>query len=206
MPSSRRFAIPLPRPLWIFLAASLLVVVGGGLRFGASVSRRLSVIRMLEEHSSMNEMGSGAPFWLRRLVADDVLRACESHSVTGVHLGGEIVTDDDVAALLALPEIEWLALNRTELTDEGMKHLASLLNLKALRVEHTKITDAGLASISRLPRLEVLSLKGTRVTDAGMRHLAGHRKLRLLNLERTRVTDVGIAELKRTLPALSPAR
>lgn len=78
MPSSashslepRRFALPLPRPLWIALATVVLIVVGLGLRFGLPIYRQQVAIREIERWGGSIDRKNGGPDWLRQLIGDE---------------------------------------------------------------------------------------------------------------------------------------
>jgi hypothetical protein len=123
-----------------------------------------------------------------------------------VELANPSVTDDDLQAFRAFPELLILRLDHTQVSDAGLVHLSNLRLLQWLRLEHTRISDAGLAILSKLTNLETLALRGTNVTDAGLRHLKSLTNLRNLDVGETAVSEAGIAELKASLPDLEITR
>jgi hypothetical protein len=56
-------------------------------------------------------------------------------------------------------------------TDDGLAHLGQLGELQLFSLEQTQVTDAGLGHLKGLSGLKWLKLKGTRVTEAGVREL-----------------------------------
>jgi len=129
------------------------------------------------------------------------------------------LTDDGLVYLRPLPQLQGLALERTNVTDAGMVHLKGLTKLGFLSLNwtnvgdsgllnfsgmtklgvlylcSTKTADAGVASMKHMKDLSWLDLRATQVTDAGMKHLSELPKLRLLCLYNDRITDAGVPPL-----------
>src|SRR5262249_23027597 len=59
------------------------------------------------------------------------------------------------------------------LSDEGLAHVAPLKNLETLSLSSAGISDNGLQHLAGLTKLEALDLSQTKITDAGLKHLAG---------------------------------
>ncbi|MGA2255623.1 MAG: hypothetical protein ABSG53_13335, partial [Thermoguttaceae bacterium] len=72
--------------------------------------------------------------------------------------------------------------NNIKVTDEGLAHLKVLTNLQTLILRGTKVTDTGLAYIEGLTTLQSLNLGYTKVTDTGVAHLKGLINLQVLVL------------------------
>ncbi len=106
------------------------------------------------------------------------------------------LTDDGLTVLGNLPDLEWLALNHTQITDAGLDHVQNLSNLRRLWLAHTQVGDEGLRHLNGLDKLEGLCLDQTRVTDAGLEHLRPLIHLRSLSLEGTQVSDAGLSQLE----------
>jgi hypothetical protein len=102
-------------------------------------------------------------------------------SPTKVDLHKSQVTDEDLALLAAMPDLQELDLRLTNVTDAGVKHLHDLRKLRFLNLFRTQMTDAGLASLQPLGELETLLIGGTKVTDAGLVALQAHPHLRKLS-------------------------
>jgi hypothetical protein len=100
--------------------------------------------------------------------------------VLSVKLSGRKFTDDDLALLEGIPDLEELNLFEAQVTDDGLKKLRPLHNLRKLNLQRTQITDAGLAELQNHPSLEELDIQETKVTDAGLKNLTPLTNLRLL--------------------------
>jgi hypothetical protein len=164
-----RFAIRLPRPLWIGVATVVVVVVGLGLRFGLPIYRQHLAIQEIERAGGGVGVEERGPEWLRARLGDE--RMATFGEVTAVYLAGSQATDATLAHLKLLASVEFLTLDNTHVTDAGMHHLRGLTKLKELTLVNTKITDAGLALLMGLRDLEHLALKNTAVTEGGVAEL-----------------------------------
>lgn len=95
-----------------------------------------------------------------------------------------------------LTGLEFLVLNRTQITDAGLAYLQGLDKLKLLYLDATQIGDHGVSHLSQLSTLEGIILNGTNITDVGLAHLKGLRNLNMLYLHNTQITDTGLEYLK----------
>jgi 8-oxo-dGTP pyrophosphatase MutT (NUDIX family) len=189
-PEPHRFAIRLPRPLWIGLMTLLLVIVAAGFRIGLPIYRQQAAIREIEERGGYVKSYDDIriwdmPDWMLRMWWRLYLIESERVVFREVHLvdlsGGQF--DDDVLPVtLAFPQVRHLDLTLSGVTDAGMPHLAAL------------------------GCMETLFLSGTGVTDAGLVHLKSLKKLRNLYLVSTAITDDGINDLKAALPSMTIQR
>ena len=177
-PEPCRFLIRLPRPLWIGLAAVVLVVVGVGLRIGVPAYRQQVAIREIERLGGRIDRPSQIPFWL---------------SSKGVQFE-------------FLDKVEAVDLTGADIDDADMHFLCDFGELRDLNLWGTRVTDAGLRNIESLTNLVELDAACTQLSDAGLLHLKGLTKLKNLKLHRTRVTDAGVCELQRALPGLTIKR
>ena len=111
---------------------------------------------------------------------------------------------DAQAALLPKisEQLVWLKLGDTRISDETLAQVAKLKNLQKLHLEHTNVTDAGLKNLSGLANLEYLNLYGTTITDAGLTQLISLKSLRTVYLWQTKTTEAGITALKKAMPNL----
>jgi Leucine-rich repeat (LRR) protein len=117
------------------------------------------------------------------------------------------ITDDGLARLRGLSNAVSLDLQlNASVSDEGLAHLERLTNLNVLGLDHTKVSDGGLAHLKGLTALRRLSLGDTQVGDAGLVHLKGLTRLEFLYLKNTRVTDSGLQQLQKSLPKLTIRR
>src|SRR5438445_7032370 len=63
-PEPRRFSIRVPRPLWIGLAAVVVVVAWAGLNFGLPIYRQQAAKKALEQRGAYIESEYHGPEWL----------------------------------------------------------------------------------------------------------------------------------------------
>lgn len=111
--------------------------------------------------------------------------------VTKVDLSRTKITDEQLGALLAFPELKDLDLRLTGITDLGVAKLQSLHGLRTLNLFRTPVTDSGLATLSGLTSLETLLIGGTRITDQGMAALLPLTSLVKVSIFDTKVGDEG---------------
>jgi|ERR1051326_1254419 Leucine-rich repeat (LRR) protein len=112
------------------------------------------------------------------------------------------ISDDDLACVEKLTDLEGLYLRRCKITDKGLEHVKGLTKMRYLFLSDTSVTDAGLANLKNLQKLETLNLEGTQLTDTGLAQLKGLKGLKVLEIKNTKVTDTGIADLKKAIPGL----
>lgn len=130
------------------------------------------------------------------------------------------ITDDVVAVLSGLSELEWLLIDGESLTDESLVHLGRLPKLRHLGVipagfrgesgassllpvtlEVLYITtrrgldDRFVTALPPLPNLRHLHLRETWITDAALPKIGTFRALRELDLGNMELSDAGIAHL-----------
>lgn len=108
--------------------------------------------------------------------------------------------DQQLAAMAPVAErIVWLDLGRTQITDQGMANVGQMFNLERLHLEQTKVSDAGMKHLAALHNLEYLNLYGTGVTAAIFEPMAELRNLRKLFLWETKVDPVAAREFQRQM-------
>jgi len=164
-----------PRPLWIGLAAVVLIVVAIGLQFGLPAYRQQIAIQEIERLGGSVKLQPRGPKWLRSWVGDERMRSF----------------DDVIEVSLA----------ESNATDGTMRHVGRLTKVQSIWLDHTRVTDAGIAELKGLKDLELVSLNGTQVGDIGAIHFGSLRNLWILSLGRTKVTDTGVCEFRK-LPRL----
>jgi hypothetical protein len=69
-------------------------------------------------------------------------------------------TDDDLARLRHIPEIEILQIRSNKITDDGIRHICQLVRLETLFIFSDNITDTCLEHIARIKTLKLLDLQG----------------------------------------------
>jgi len=192
---SRRFAVRLPRPLWIAVAAGALIVAALGLRFGVPIYRKLMVVRNIERLGGLVQRTPGGPKWLQHWAGYPWTRPLDN--VPEVSLQQSGATDIDLVHFNELTSLQSLDLTRTQVGDAGLAHLNGLANLKELKLMSTQVTDRGLAHLGAMDSLEVLDLRFTQISDEGLPHISRMMALRYLDLRYTRVTNAGLVHIHR---------
>ncbi len=113
-----------------------------------------------------------------------------------VQLAQSGVTDADLRLLGECSELVELDFGECPaITDQGVAHLKQLKNLEHLELLDAQVTDRGLEELRGLLALRILNLDGTNITNTGMPTIATLHELRRLWVSRTRITDTGLAEL-----------
>lgn len=116
-------------------------------------------------------------------------------TVVRVDLSRRSITDEDLALLKNLPQLQELELTETSVSDAGIEHLKDLVNLRRLVMADTAITSEALAHLRGLKDLDTLYIMRMNVADDGLVHLRDLAKLRHLSMNGTAVSDAGLAHL-----------
>jgi hypothetical protein len=94
---------------------------------------------------------------------------CKLSNLKGLGLFGDL-TDPCVDDLLKMPQLTFLILNdNAKLTDDGLARLAALPNLEVLSLHYTGLTDQGLLKLAGLPKIGSIEACGTKITPAGVK-------------------------------------
>ncbi len=104
------------------------------------------------------------------------------------------ITNQGVALISQLPQLELLNISGTRIDASGIASLQSLTTLRTL-VLAGNCDDQAMLVIAKLTNLEILDLTQTDVTDQTISHLTGLTKLRVLILNGTRITNAGVAQI-----------
>jgi Leucine-rich repeat (LRR) protein len=110
------------------------------------------------------------------------------------------LSEEVLAALRELPNLEELSLYAKALDDRGFAVLGKLKTLRRLNLSQVhSMTDSALESLKNLENLESLDLTQTKkISDEGMRHIGGMKSLRRLILSGfSENTEKGMQELAR---------
>ncbi len=104
---------------------------------------------------------------------------------------GDHKFDDGALAKLApvATNIVELEIGFSAITDDGLAPIADMPNLEKLYLQKTGITDEGLSRLSNATKLRYLNLYGTQITDDGLEYLEGLDSLRSLFLWETEVSN-----------------
>lgn len=139
-------------------------------------------------------------------VAPEIVRLS---SLRRLRIRGVVLSENSIATLATLDQLEVLYLDHNRIEGEWIRHLTGLQDLKRLSLMENHITDEDLNHLAKLRHLEELYLDGTKVSGdfaAGLKQLSRLKSLRVLSLKG--LPDVypetaGILSLSRELPACS---
>jgi hypothetical protein len=137
------------------------------------------------------------PGWLRRILGDDFFS-----DPTVAMVAGDDWSDDDLACFEALPTLKSVRLGPAlRVTDDGLAHLENLSQLESLSLSSRGITDAALVHVKPMTKLQILLLPmSPSVKDDGLVNLRGLKQLKNLNVHGTAITIEAVAELQKALP------
>ena len=97
-----------------------------------------------------------------------------------------------------------LYLNQTRITDNGLAHLKDMSQIQNLLLRDTQITDVGMTHLKSLTNLKLIALGGTQITDDGLLCLRGASGLETLDFPPgAGVTREGYLRLKQSCPNLN---
>jgi internalin A len=114
-------------------------------------------------------------------------------------------SDETLAHIVPLKHLQYLYLEKSQVTDAGLAHLRGLTEIQFLQLGYTGntntgtytwITDAGMAHLGGLTNLHGLMLGHTGITDDGLAHLKDLETLYTLYLGGTGITDAGLAHIR----------
>jgi hypothetical protein len=203
-PEPRRLSIRLPRPLWIAVAAGVLLVTGTGLRIGVSIYRQQAAIREIERRGGIIGRHEAGPGWLRRVVGDDLMSAFDEIDEISFHANSETVKRR--VSRLHITSMTTVVRDGPSIDDSTLACIGGIPSVKQLSLRLCDVGDAGMQVVGRLQKLEELDLNGTDVSDNGLTRLTTLKNLKCIILFGTNVTDAGSAALQRALPGLKIER
>ena len=195
-----RFAIPLPRPLCIFVATVMLAIVGTALQFGLRIHRQQRAIRAIEQLGGGIRIRNTAPSWLKSVLSDGMKKPFEEAYDAGF-LETEL-QDADLRHLAELTELEGVAISEAQITDAALVHVEGLTRMESVLIWDPRLTDDGLAHLRRLKKLKEIDIESTLITDGGLEHFKALPHLKRLILRKAKVPHAGVDELKRAHPGL----
>lgn len=99
--------------------------------------------------------------------------------------------------------LEFLHVERCELTDDCLELLSNLPNLSSIKLYEASVSDKGLEALSKLSSLESLTMVNCNVTDEGANQLKNCKSLRDLFLNESQVKAATVEALRRALPESS---
>lgn len=121
-------------------------------------------------------------------------------TIKNLTISGKTITDDTLALLTGLVELEQLSTDGILLTDAGYKHFAAFQKLKSLAFFHPAFrskdfTGSGLVSLKALPKLERLTFAGSTAGDVAMESIGQLTQLKEFRTWHTAQTQAGNANL-----------
>lgn len=121
-------------------------------------------------------------------------------TIKDLTISGKTITDETLALLTGLTELERLSSDGIQLTDAGYKHFAAFQKLKSLSFFHPAFrskdfTGSGLAQLKALPKLEKLTFAGSTAGDAAMEAIGQLTQLKEFRTWHTAQTQAGNAHL-----------
>ncbi|WP_404309212.1 leucine-rich repeat domain-containing protein [Neorhodopirellula lusitana] len=103
-----------------------------------------------------------------------------------------VVTDEGLAVLAQLPDLEHLRLRLSPISDDGLKPLLNSDTLWLLNLPHSRLTKEGVESLAQLPKLRQLRLGSPHLGNDCSRRISKLTNLRGLHLIGVPVTDEGV--------------
>lgn len=114
-------------------------------------------------------------------------------------LSSTAISDLSMDVLVQLPNLRRLTLSETKITGEGLKKLRrlplTLLHLRGSSSHQMSIRDEDLQAIGKIASLTELTLRNDGVTANGIRYLKDLKSLQILDLGGTDINDDAIAYL-----------
>ena len=125
----------------------------------------------------------------------------EKH-IKSLVMGFTKTDDESLAKLPALPRLEFIGVDHTNITDKGVQTLSKRKSLKAVYLGGNDISAAGLKHLAGLTNLEYLDLSDLEVGDEALEPLSNLKSLTKLNLTSTNVSLEGTIDFAKNLPDL----
>jgi len=121
-------------------------------------------------------------------------------TIKDLTISGKTITDDTLALLTGLTDLERLSSDGIQLTDDGYKHFVAFQKLKSLSFFHPafrseKFTGSGLSYLKALPKLEKLTFAGSTAGDTAMEAIGQLTQLKEFRTWHTAQSQAGNAYL-----------
>jgi len=140
------------------------------------------------------------PEWLRFLLGKDFF-----NDVRRVHLN--YVSADDlpaaIAALNALPDLEYVDFSRSDFGDQHVGMLPKLPADCAVDLQHTMITDVGIRELSRTQDIWAIDVSLTAASDEALRSLGAMSNLAVVYAFDTDLTQQGVNQFRARNPGVT---
>lgn len=180
------------------LLAVVLAPLIAFIALGANALRLQSVMEQKRREVGMAggrcEIERRVPAFVQMVAGQDFHTFLDDRVIVSVSMTGPKITDDRLASLGGLPDLEALDLQDASVTSAGLQSLANLKSLKQLNLANTQVTD--LSALAALPRLESLKLDFSRqIQEEHLSALAELSGLRTLSAKGLRLRDGGVAAI-----------
>lgn len=121
-------------------------------------------------------------------------------TIKDLTISGKTITNETMALLTGLTELERLSSDGIQLTDDGFKHFVAFKNLKSLSFFHPafrspNFTGSGLVHLKAIPSLEKLTFAGSTTGDIAMEAIGRLTQLKEFRTWHTAQTQAGNAHL-----------
>ena len=103
------------------------------------------------------------------------------------------LTDDDLAPLAGLTQLEHLELSGLASYGDSLKYIANCRKLRELTIGLGSLRDEHLSYIAQLTSLRDLNLRGLALTDAGLAYLTELKDLEVLSIGPSSINGTGLA-------------
>ncbi len=104
-------------------------------------------------------------------------------NIVELEIGFSDVTDEGLAAVANMSNLERLYLQKTSITDEGLVHLEGLTQLRYLNLYGTQVTDDALKTLVTLPSLKSLFVWETEISKSAAKNFQ-EQKLESIGVKR----------------------
>lgn len=243
MSSKRADNVPTkPKRRWLqfSLRTSFLVLLIAGIGFGFVAShahKRQAALAVVRANGCTITFGPETdPNWneriLRRVFGAEIYQPVLQVNMLPkqfIERDKKKLPEDFLARLAALPEIEFLGLENTDISESDWRNISRFPKLQIVYVSHSNITDDAVKTLSQLIALEEISMNNAReitdvsinyvskmplltnlkvcdtnITDQGLRALSQNSKnLRIIEIRGTNVTAEGVEQFRAVLPQCS---
>jgi hypothetical protein len=133
-----------------------------------------------------------------RITDDDIEPLCSLRKLNTLVLNVRKLTDQTLALLQRLPNLESLSISGGSFTRAGLDRLNK--NLTHISLHTSAVSDAELTCFQRLPKLDWLLLGETTITDEGLASLKGMPRLTYFLFVSTNATAAGIRNIQQAMP------
>lgn len=133
---------------------------------------------------------------------NDVRGLTSFRQLTELALSNTKLTDNDLSALVDLPNLYSLYLHAIPFTNDAVPYFRKMSGLRGLVLSETQIDDDGFRGLCQLANLEHLTVNHTALTDSIFATLKSAKQIKSVELHGTKVTNELVKRLKVVRPDL----